>query len=412
MLPPISIEYAGVLAGASAAASVLALSLGLHRIRPVRYLLALSALAVGASLAAWRFGPGLGRWDWAAWGVDTFFGSMLVLMPATLLLPVSAWLTRSRSVRPEPEAAPLSCDKPDTGGQVTRRRVLGGVAVALPASCASVNVAATVAAAQTPKVRPLALGIPRLPPALAGLRIAQLGDLHLGASKNLRDLERALEAISGAQPDVVVVTGDVAEDLRQLGPALSLVAQLRPRFGVYAVLGNHEYLRGIENTRPAFERADLTFLVNQHVTLDVRGASLTLAGIDDPIVDGDSNPFRAAGEHYDRAVDTALEGAPTGATRILLSHRPEGFDAAATRGIALTLAGHTHGGQLGWNGRSVLDGSARSPFRYPWGTYRKRDGAALYTTSGFGHWFPYRLGCAPEIPLFTLTALLEQGGCA
>jgi uncharacterized protein len=83
-----------------------------------------------------------------------------------------------------------------------------------------------------------------------------------------------------------------------------------------------------------------------------------------------------------------------------MSHRPDAFDHAAVRGIDLTLAGHTHGGQIGMFGRSVFE--SYWPERYLWGRY-ERNGSQLYTSAGVGHWFPFRLGCPPEAPVIELT---------
>jgi uncharacterized protein len=108
---------------------------------------------------------------------------------------------------------------------------------------------------------------------------------------------------------------------------------------------------------------------------------------------------------------------------MLLCHRPEGFDPAIDNGFDLTLSGHTHGGQLGLLGRSLLE-HIRPGIGW-WGAYAKQrsvtEAAAaafarrtrtpggpsrLYTTSGFGHWFPFRLGCPTEMPV----VVLERGG--
>jgi predicted MPP superfamily phosphohydrolase len=85
--------------------------------------------------------------------------------------------------------------------------------------------------------------------------------------------------------------------------------------------------------------------------------------------------------------------------KILMSHRPDAFDYAASQGINLTLAGHTHGGQIGFMGRSLFDSYWAD--RYLWGEYRQGR-SALYTSSGVGHWFPFRLGCPPEAPIIEL----------
>jgi hypothetical protein len=82
-----------------------------------------------------------------------------------------------------------------------------------------------------------------------------------------------------------------------------------------------------------------------------------------------------------------------------MSHRPDVFPYAADLGVQLTLSGHTHGGQIGFDGRSVLEGVF--PHSFLWGEYAIK-ASRLYTTCGAGHWFPFRLGCPAEAPLITL----------
>ncbi|MBI5267722.1 MAG: metallophosphoesterase, partial [candidate division Zixibacteria bacterium] len=119
-----------------------------------------------------------------------------------------------------------------------------------------------------------------------------------------------------------------------------------------------------------------------------------LAGIDDPRFLHDAPPT-----FFQQAVDRAMRDHASDEFTILMSHRPDAFDYAASRGIPLTLAGHTHGGQIGIMGRSVFE--PMFPRRYLWGTYRQ-GASALYTTAGAGHWLPFRLGCPPEVPLIEL----------
>jgi predicted MPP superfamily phosphohydrolase len=125
------------------------------------------------------------------------------------------------------------------------------------------------------------------------------------------------------------------------------------------------------------------------------------------------------------SIASAASHAPRGADfRLLLSHRPEGFAPAAEHGFDLTLSGHTHGGQLGLLGRSVFD--LLRPGTGWWGTYERQrpltSGARrsvlaaspsrLYTTSGFGHWFPFRVGCPTELPIIVLEGAGGEGSTA
>jgi predicted MPP superfamily phosphohydrolase len=246
---------------------------------------------------------------------------------------------------------------------------------------------------------------PGLHPDLEGLRILHLSDLHLGVELGLPDLDRGLARAMAHQPDLIVLTGDLADHPDLIEPALERVARAGARCGVLASLGNHEYLHGIELARPAYERSPVPLLVGTGRTLRVGRAKLFVGGADDPVhMSGDI--ARMLGS----TIASAARAAPPDADfRLLLCHRPEGFAPAAEHGFDLTLAGHTHGGQLGLLGRSLFE--RLHPGVGWWGAYARpgrRRTSRLYTTSGFGHWFPYRLGCPTEMPL----VVLERDGRA
>jgi predicted MPP superfamily phosphohydrolase len=241
------------------------------------------------------------------------------------------------------------------------------------------------------------LPIPRLPAALAGLSILQLSDVHLGSAKTLGDLDAFLERVATRaprRPDLVVLTGDMIDDEDLLAPALGRIADLKPRLGVFASLGNHEYFCDMRKIRDAYAKSDVRLLLDEGVTVDAGGALLHVAGVDDPVeIRKNIRPW------LERRVDRALASAPSNASYLLLSHRPEAFEAASRLGVDLTLSGHTHGGQIGFNGKSAFEPLFRDG--YLWGRYA-RGASRLYTTSGFGHWYPFRLGCKTEAPLVVL----------
>jgi hypothetical protein len=263
-------------------------------------------------------------------------------------------------------------------------------------------------------VRVVPLEFPDLHPDLEGLRILQLSDLHLGACLGLPDLERALATAKAEAPDLVVVTGDLADDPDLIPEALRMVAGLGARLGALAILGNHEYLHDIDVVRPLYEASPVPLLVDRGRTLAVGGARLFIGGADDPIT-----MRRNIDALLARSVAQTAAAAPQHCDfRLLLCHRPEGFEPAAEHGFDLTLSGHTHGGQLGLFGRSLFE--RLRPGVGWWGTYaRRRRGepvgggaggpSRLYTTSGFGHWFPFRLGCPTEMPLVVLGSTRPGG---
>ena len=238
------------------------------------------------------------------------------------------------------------------------------------------------------------MAFPNLPPALEGLRILQYSDVHLGYFVDMVEIDALVEQGKRARADLVVLTGDIADDIPSLPRALELFDELGPRLGVYASIGNHEYFRGIRETRRAYDASKVPLLLQQGHTLEVDGARLHLSGADDPRFMGRQNH-----DFFDRTVGVALDGAPSDAFHVLMSHRPEGFLAARKAGVHLTLSGHTHGAQVGVGGRSILE--PLLPDKYLWGPYQE-DASRLYTSSGAGHWFPVRLGCPRELPVIKL----------
>jgi uncharacterized protein len=273
-----------------------------------------------------------------------------------------------------------------------RREFLRQAAAVLPAGAVAVGAAAMTGNEATQVVQ-VPLTFRDLPRALEGLRILHLSDLHLGLGRTAADLSVLLDGLRSDPPDLIVLTGDVADKLDELEAGLELVTAFAPRLGVYAALGNHEYLNDIEQMLPAYRRSSVRLLINETASVPVGEATLVISGVDDPIFSGAPRPFFA------RTVAACAASAPTGAFRLLLCHRPEGFEAAAEHGFHLTLSGHTHGGQVGLLGRSIFEVVLGIP--YLWGVYRRGD-SRLYTTSGFGHWFPFRLNCPAEAPMIVL----------
>ena len=192
----------------------------------------------------------------------------------------------------------------------------------------------------------------------------------------------------------MLFTGDLADDLSQIVPAVEAARRLKPRLGVFSALGNHEYFHEAGAARRWYDKAHANLLVDEGVILRVGGATLHLGGVDDPFTcSEDISGFMR------RGVERAMRDRPKDAFSILMSHRPEGFIHAVDAKVHLTLSGHTHGGQIGFNGKSAFE--PLFPDGYLWGRYERGE-STLYTTSGWGHWFPFRVGCPAEAPLIVL----------
>jgi predicted MPP superfamily phosphohydrolase len=234
------------------------------------------------------------------------------------------------------------------------------------------------------------LPIKNLKPALEGLRIVQLGDLHLYPFTDIGQIRQAIETANALEPDLIVLMGDYvtrqAEAVFELVPLLST---LNAKYGVFTIIGNHDIWTDVEVVQSGLTKARLPILKNDGLMLAVGRERLYLAGVDDG---WSGQPDLAA----------ALANLPGDVTTILLAHEPDLADQFSQDGrISLQLSGHTHGGQI----RLPGIGAVILPYlglKYDLGLYQI-NGMWLYTNRGIGNVAePVRLNCSPEVTEITL----------
>ncbi len=238
-----------------------------------------------------------------------------------------------------------------------------------------------------------------LPAALDGLTIAQVSDLHVGRTIKRKYVEGIVTAVNDLGADLIAVTGDLVDGpVEDLAVHTAPLAGLRARYGAFFVTGNHEYYSGESAWRVELERLGLRVLMNEHVVLRHRGASVVVAGVTD-----------YSAHHFDAAQrsdpERALRGAPPDAgAKILLAHQPRTAPAAARAGFDLQLSGHTHGGQF-WPWTLFV--RFQQPFT---AGLHKLGNLWVYISRGTGYWGPpKRLGAPSEITLLRLVPLAAQG---
>lgn len=242
--------------------------------------------------------------------------------------------------------------------------------------------------------------IKNLPPELENFRLAQISDVHLGAYYSLERLESLLQRIADAKPDLLAITGDIFDDVPMNPAAIKLVDSFTDKFkfGIYYIHGNHEHFRGIHAIEQMIKQTNIQILVNRSKNVT---SKLYILGVDypsrAPVTSSSdkeqSERFRAARRSY---MAGAMMNLPDDAVKILLAHHPEFIDDGAENNCALTLTGHTHGSQLGIFGVPLFP-----VFKYTRGVIKIGDSIG-YVHCGNGSWFPFRLGCPPEIAYFTL----------
>lgn len=225
-----------------------------------------------------------------------------------------------------------------------------------------------------------------------GLKIAHLTDVHMGSYFSLAKLKTTMERLVVLEPDILAVTGDIFDDDNTNEKSIALIGQYCNRFkyGIYYCWGNHEYMRNMAVIRNSLAKTDVHVLENQNIIIENGNDKLTLIGVDYP---RDRTNFAQLGAEY---MEKALVGVPQDSLKILLAHHSDFIDNAFANNINLALTGHTHGGQFGLFGYPLFPG-----FKYVRGMFTN-NGSYGYVSTGAGSWFPFRLGCPPEITLFTI----------
>jgi predicted MPP superfamily phosphohydrolase len=234
--------------------------------------------------------------------------------------------------------------------------------------------------------------LPGLPTALDGFRIVQLSDFHVGPIADRAALRDAFDRAVAEAPDLIVVTGDVVVTPKaDLDAWLPELRRLRAPHGVVAILGNHDREVGLDRVAAALRSAtDWTLLRDEtHRVAD----GLVVAGLE----------YRPT-PHEGDAVPSIAAALPRDAATVLLAHHPNAFAAARDACIPLTLAGHTHGGQIALPFAPRVNPARALMTPYDAGTFVE-NGCVLHVNRGLGtSGQRIRIGAAREITVVTLRA--------
>lgn len=224
----------------------------------------------------------------------------------------------------------------------------------------------------------------KIPQEIGRVRIVQISDVHLGLIVREQRLKKILRAVREAGPDLLVSTGDLVDGQMDSLPGLDqLFSDIRPRYGKFAVTGNHEYYAGLGHALDVTKKAGFRILRGEGVTL---GGFLDIAGLDDPTGGG--------GAASEREV---LSGLTSGHFTLLLKHRPV-LDHEAAGLFDLQLSGHVHKGQ-------IFPFNLLTYLFYPVtaGLSTLENGAYLYVSRGSGTWGPpVRFLAPPEVTVIDL----------
>jgi uncharacterized protein len=326
-------------------------------------------------MLGWRLRPAMDR------AVETFATPgeiwLYTAAPAYLIFLVYRWLVRR---------------VPEETSQERRQLIQAAGTLAVISPFATMAFGIVVGRLDF-RLREVEMPVANLDPDLDGLRILQISDVHIGKFLSEREFARAIDMCRGLRPHLTVMTGDLITDYRDpLDACLRQLARVKSDAGMLGCLGNHEiYTDSEARVKADAAKLGIDFLRSENRQLKFGSATLNVAGVD-------YQRF----SRKQRYLAGAEKMIVPGHTNLLLCHNPDVFPVAASQGWDLTLAGHTHGGQVTLEIVEQTVNIARFATPFVAGKYLIGK-AGCYVTRGIGTiGLPSRVGVPPEITLLTL----------
>lgn len=302
--------------------------------------------------------------------LEALYGALIILFFLLLLWDiylVGNWIL-GRAGLPVPERLPAGYIK------------TGLVLIAL-----GLGIWGTWQAVKVPEVRQVNVAIANLPSGLEGFGIVQLTDIHIGPILKKNWLEEVVQKANALEPDIIALTGDYVDGyVDEIAGELQPLENLRAKYGVFGVTGNHEYYWNMPQWQKVLQNLGIDMLDNRHRALNIGDETLVVAGIPDLA----ATRFGFAGPN----LEVALQDAPD-CVRLLLTHQPKHGESYASN-VDLQLTGHTHGGLMFFLQPLI----ARFNSGFVSGLYALQ-GKNLYVSPGTGLWngFSCRIGVPAEI---------------
>ncbi len=236
--------------------------------------------------------------------------------------------------------------------------------------------------------------IANLPDEFKGFTVGLMSDIHSSVFMTKPEMDDYVAALNNLKTDIIFVPGDfVNSQTEEVYPFAEAFSAVRAPFGVYGCLGNHDYFADVDVVAKEVDACGVKLLRNDAVKIQKGNSFINVIGVDDIPMSGKPETYLA------RALSSIQNSSP----KILLCHKPYFLETIAGHNIDLTLAGHTHGGQIVF---AKIGNTYISPAtlfsKYVWGLY-KFNNAQMYVTRGIGTvGVPFRVNCPPEITKITL----------
>ncbi len=291
-----------------------------------------------------------------------------------------------------------------------RSKIITNVALAFAAFMAISIIYGVFVGKYNFKLRQETITFHDLPETFDGLKILQLSDFHVGSWDNKNAIEKGIELINEQEYDLLVFTGDFVNTLAtEANPWITVLQKIKtPRYGKYAVLGNHDYGEYVPWVSEAKKEANFKaikdnirksgfqLLLNENVPIVKNQDTLYLLGVENWGVN-----FKKVGD-----LTKTTQGVPEEGFKIVMTHDPSHWNAEIVghpQQYQLTLSGHTHGMQFGFNIPNFIEWSPAGYIYPEWGGLYQNENQYIYVNRGFGfHAYSGRIGIWPEITILEL----------
>jgi predicted MPP superfamily phosphohydrolase len=229
-----------------------------------------------------------------------------------------------------------------------------------------------------------------VPNSFVGLKIVFISDIHHGPFLSIERVEKLVKRINNLHPDLILMGGDyVHREPKYIVPVFKALEKLQSKYGVYAVLGNHDHWEDTELTREMMKKNGFKICDNKSYWLKIKSDSIKIGGVGDLWEDS-------------QFIDSTVYGLKKNDFCILLSHNPDYLENITTDLIDLTLSGHTHGAQVTFFGIWAPIVPSRFGQKYRYGLKQFGE-MKSYITSGIGTITPpLRFFCRPEVVVIEL----------
>lgn len=349
----------------------------------------------------------LGLYPFYVWMAATFFISLWLLIGKIIKLPFQIPVWTVKLVRPLREKLNTFKNRKAVKQVSLSRRKFVRYATMGVSAYAFGGAAYGILRHDSYKIEYKDIKIDNLPLELKGTTISLISDIHAGQYMNEKEMREYADVLNGLGSDIVCIPGDFVNfESRDIHSVTAAFRDIKAKHGIYGTLGNHDFFQDADYVAKALNNdSPIQLLRNDYRKITIKGKDLYMMGVDDTRGAGAYMP--EIFEYYNKVeanitVSSANADFST-APKILLCHKPYGFDTLAQKNIDLVLAGHTHGGQV----VPVKFGNFNMSFaatvsKYIEGLYSSGK-SSMYVSRGIGSvGLPIRLNCPPEITKITL----------